>query len=83
MRHTKSDFKCRGENQTEQEFKWWKENFGEDFYVEINRHGLDEEDHINTVLMKLAEKYGVKLIASNNVYYVNKEDSSSRVHTLC
>ena len=72
-----------GEEQAEQEFKWWKENFGEDFYVEINRHGLDEEDHVNTVLIKLAEKYDVKIIASNNVYYVNKEDSSSHDILLC
>ena len=72
-----------GEEQAEQEFKWWKENFGEDFYVEINRHGLDEEDHVNTVLIRLAEKYDVKLIASNNVYYVNKEDSSSHDILLC
>ena len=72
-----------GEEQAEQEFKWWKENFGEDFYVEINRHGLDEEDHVNTVLIKLAKKYDVKLIASNNVYYVNKEDASSHDILLC
>ena len=72
-----------GEEQAEQEFKWWKENFGEDFYVEINRHGLEEEDHVNSILIKLAEKYDVKLIASNNVYYVNKEDSSSHDILLC
>ena len=72
-----------GEEQAEQEFKWWKENFGEDFYVEINRHGLEEEDHVNTVLIKLAKKYDVKLIASNNVYYVNKEDASSHDILLC
>ena len=72
-----------GEEQAEQEFKWWKENFGEDFYVEINRHGLDEEDHVNTVLIKLAKKYDVKLIASNNVYYVDKEDASSHDILLC
>ena len=72
-----------GEEQAEEEFKWWCENFGEDFYVELNRHGLDEETHVNNVLIKFAEKYSVKLIASNNVYYVNKEDASSHDILLC
>ena len=36
-----------GEDQAEEEFKWWFEHFGDDFYVEINRHGLDEEVHVN------------------------------------
>ena len=72
-----------GEDQAEEEFKWWFEHFGDDFYVEINRHGLDEESHVNNVLIKFAEKYSVKLIASNNVYYVNKEDASSHDILLC
>ena len=72
-----------GEEQAEEEFKWWLDNFGDDFYVEINRHGLEEEDHVNNVLIKLAKKYNVKLIASNNVYYVNKEDASSHDILLC
>ena len=72
-----------GEEQAEEEFKWWLENFGDDFYVEINRHGLEEEDHVNNVLIKFARKYNVKLIASNNVYYVNKEDASSHDILLC
>ena len=41
-----------GEAQAEEEFKWWFEHFGDDFYVEINRHGLDEENHVNNVLIK-------------------------------
>ena len=41
-----------GEEQAEEEFKWWLDNFGDDFYVEINRHGLEEEDHVNNVLIK-------------------------------
>ena len=72
-----------GESQAEDEFKWWYEHFGDDFYVEINRHGLEEEDHVNNILIALAKKYDVKLIASNNVYYINKEDSSSHDILLC
>ena len=72
-----------GEEQAEEEFKWWHETFKDDFYVEINRHGLDQEDHVNIVLIKFAKKYNVRLIASNNVYYLNKEDSNSHDILLC
>ena len=72
-----------GESQAEDEFKWWYEHFGDDFYVEINRHGLEEEGHVNNILIALAKKYDVKLIASNNVYYINKEDSYSHDILLC
>ncbi|MGY8932463.1 MAG: PHP domain-containing protein, partial [Flavobacteriales bacterium] len=72
-----------GESQAEDEFKWWVDNFGDNFYVEINRHGLEEEDHVNKILITLAKKYDVNILASNNVYYINKEDSYSHDILLC
>ena len=72
-----------GELQAEEEFKWWHELFKEDFYVEINRHGLEEEKHVNDILLKFARKYNVKIIASNNVYYLDKEDANSHDILLC
>ena len=72
-----------GERQAEEEFKWWLETFGEDFYVEINRHKLDEENHVNKVLISFAQKYNVKIIASNNVYYLDKEDANAHDILLC
>jgi len=72
-----------GEQQAEEEFKWWLEIFGEDFYVELNRHDLEEEEHVNSVLIKLARKYDVKIISSNNVYYLNKDDANSHDILLC
>ena len=42
-----------------------------------------KEDHVNSVLINFAKKYNVKLIASNNVYYVNKDDASSHDILLC
>jgi DNA polymerase-3 subunit alpha len=72
-----------GEAQAEEEFKWWLDTFGDDFYVEINRHNLDEEIYVNKVLISFAEKYNVKIIASNNVYYLNKEDSNAHDILLC
>ncbi len=72
-----------GEPQAEEEFKWWLEAFGDDFYVEINRHQLEEEDYVNKVLIDFAFKYNVKVIASNNVYYLEKEDAKTHDILLC
>ena len=72
-----------GEAQAEEEFKWWHTTFGNDFYVEINRHDLDEERHVNKVLIAFARKYDVKILASNNVYYLDKEDANAHDILLC
>ena len=72
-----------GESQAEESFKWWHQTFGDDFYVELIRHGLDEESHVNEVLLSFARKYGVKYFASNNVYYIDKEDAISHDVLLC
>lgn len=72
-----------GEKQAEEVFVWWKEVFGSDFYVELIRHGLPEEEHVNQTLMKFAEKYDVKIIAQNNTFYINQEDSESHDILLC
>ncbi|MFT4770416.1 MAG: DNA polymerase-3 subunit alpha [Cryomorphaceae bacterium] len=72
-----------GESQAEEAFVWWKENFGEDFYIELNRHGIPEEDIVNETLIKFGEKYGVKVIAANNTYYTDKSDSRTHDILLC
>lgn len=51
-----------GEREAEEAFCWWHEQFGEDFYVEIMRHGLEEEEKVNEIMLGLAKKYGVKCI---------------------
>ena len=56
---------------------WWKEQFGDDFYVELNRLGLEFEDRLNTSLIELAGKNDVKLVAANNSFYLNKSDASA------
>jgi DNA polymerase-3 subunit alpha len=72
-----------GESQAEEAFVWWKEQFGEDFYIELNRHGIPEEDIVNETLIKFGEKYGVKVIASNNTYYTDKSDATTHDILLC
>ena len=53
------------------------------FYLELNRHGLDEEDHVNKVLLEFSKKYNIKTIACNDVFYLKKEDSTAHDILLC
>jgi DNA polymerase III subunit alpha len=72
-----------GDTQAEEAFIWWKEQFGEDFYVELNRHGIPEEEKVNEVLLHFAEKYSVKYFAANNTYYNHKVDAKAHDILLC
>tara|TARA_R100001369_G_scaffold92902_1_gene141271 strand:- start:108115 stop:112503 length:4389 start_codon:yes stop_codon:yes gene_type:complete len=72
-----------GENQAEEALLWWKETFGEDLYIELMRHDLEEENRANDVLLKLAKKHHVKTVATNNTYYCAKEDANAHDILLC
>ena len=73
----------RGEEAAEKLFVEWLEIFGEDYYIEIQRHGIAEQDQCNEVLLKWAKKYNVKTIATNDVHYVNRKDSEAQDILLC
>lgn len=72
-----------GETQAEEAFLWWKEHFGKDFYVELNRHGVAEEEKVNEVLLKFAKKHQVKYFAANNTYYSTKGEAKAHDILLC
>tara|TARA_R110002012_G_scaffold263456_1_gene446229 strand:+ start:63792 stop:68225 length:4434 start_codon:yes stop_codon:yes gene_type:complete len=72
-----------GENQAEEALLWWKETFGDDLYIEIMRHGQEDEDRVNQVLLQFAEKHQVKLIATNNTYYAEKQNAHAHDILLC
>jgi len=72
-----------GEEDGENEFKWWLNIFQDDYYVELQRHGLPEQDKVNEVLIKLARKYDVKIIASNDSHYVDQSDFNAHDILLC
>ncbi len=73
----------KGEAEAEEEFKWWLNVFGEDYYVEMQRHDIPEQKIVNEVLIKFAKKYNVKIIASNDSHYVDEEDSNAHDILLC
>jgi DNA polymerase-3 subunit alpha len=72
-----------GEARAEQALGWYVEQFGEDFYLELNRHGMEEEDHANQVMVNFARKHKVKLVAANNSYYLNKNEADAHDALLC
>lgn len=72
-----------GEAAAEIEFKWWLDLFGEDFYVEMQRHDIPEQNTVNLLLAKFAKKYNVKVICSNDSHYVDQQDSNAHDILLC
>jgi DNA polymerase-3 subunit alpha len=74
---------CEGEDAAEDEFKWWLDMFGEDYYIEVQRHGMKEQDKVNEVLLKFAIKHNVKVIASNDSHYTDQEDYNAHDILLC
>ncbi|MBT8303700.1 MAG: DNA polymerase III subunit alpha, partial [Bacteroidia bacterium] len=72
-----------GEKQAEEALIWWKDQFGEDLYIELMRHDQEDEDRVNPVLIELARKHDVKLVATNNTYYCDKESANAHDILLC
>jgi DNA polymerase-3 subunit alpha len=72
-----------GERQAEDAFVWWHKLFGDDFYIELNRHDTREEDRVNETLLKFAKKYNVKYFAANECFYLEKEESNAHDVLLC
>ncbi len=73
----------KGENEAEKVFKWWHNLFGDDFYIEILRHGLKEEDHVNQILLKFSKTFNVKFIPQNNNFYLSQKDYYAHDILLC
>ena len=73
----------KSEEEAEELFKWWLDLFGEDYYVELQRHDLPEQQQVNAKLLKFAQKHGVKIIATNDSHYVDQEDANAHDILLC
>ncbi|MEH6406483.1 MAG: DNA polymerase III subunit alpha, partial [Leeuwenhoekiella sp.] len=72
-----------GEKQAEEALLWWKEKFADDLYIEIMRHGQEDENRVNQVLTDFSQKHEVKLVATNNTYYIDKADAEGHDILLC
>ncbi len=73
----------KDEATAKKEFEWWLDIFGEDYYIEIQRHQMPEQDRVNEVLLRWAEEYKVKVICTNDSHYVDQKDSNAHDILLC
>jgi len=72
-----------GEEAGLKEFKWWLDLFGENYFVELQRHGIPEQETVNVFLTKWAKEYNVPIIASNDSHYLDVEDANTHDILLC
>ena len=63
--------------------KHYKELFGDDYYIELQDHGLDEQKKTNPTLIKLAKDLDIKMVITNDSHYLRKEDSDMHDTLLC
>jgi DNA polymerase-3 subunit alpha len=73
----------KGEEKGEEVLKEYLDIFGDNLYLELQRHGLAEQDKVNPVLMRLADKYGIKYIATNDVHFTNAADYEAHKILIC
>jgi DNA polymerase-3 subunit alpha len=72
-----------GKKEAEDSLMWWKENFAEDFYIELNRHNQEDEDTVNKILLEFSKKYDIKLVATNNTFYLDNDSANAHDILLC
>ncbi len=79
--------------EAEEAVLWFKEIFGDDYYIELMRHKTDKpnanyqtyelQEKINPVLIELARKHNIKIIATNDAHFVEEEHGEAHDHLIC
>jgi DNA polymerase-3 subunit alpha len=80
-------------NGAEESIQWFKNLFGEDYYLEVQRHKTDKpggdtevyerQKEVNKIIFDLAKKYNVKVIATNDVHFVEEEHGEAHDRLIC
>ena len=73
----------RGEEEARVVFEDYFDIFGDDYYIEIQDHNIPEQKQCNAVLLRWAAEYNVKIIATNDVHYVEEDDAAAQDVMLC
>ncbi|MBR1616525.1 PHP domain-containing protein, partial [bacterium] len=63
--------------------KYYKDLFGEDYYIELQDHGLKEQKETNPILMEIAKELNVKTVITNDSHYLRAQDASWHDTLLC
>ena len=61
----------------------YKDLFGDDYYIELQDHNLDEQKRTNPDLIKIAKELGIKMIITNDSHYLRREDADAQDSLLC
>lgn len=61
----------------------YKEVFGDDYYLELQNHGLEDQELVNKHLIEIGRKHNIKLLATNDVHYIEKEDYEAHHILVC
>ena len=79
--------------EAERSIEWFKGVFGEDFYLELQRHKTnnplgnqetyEKQQQVNAILLELGRKHGVKVIATNDIHFLNEEDAEAHDRLIC
>ena len=71
------------ENQAKEVAMWYKNLFGDDYYIEVQNNGLKEQVLANQKLIKLARQLDIEIVATNDAHYLKKEDAFNHEVLLC
>ncbi|PMB13521.1 trans-splicing intein-formed DNA polymerase III subunit alpha N-terminal partner DnaE-N, partial [Fischerella thermalis CCMEE 5319] len=63
--------------------QWYKDVFGEDYYLEIQDHGSQEDRIVNVEIVKIARELGIKIVATNDSHYISCYDVEAHDALLC
>ncbi len=63
--------------------QWFKDLFGDDFYLEIQQNGIAEQEIVNAKLREYSRQFNIKLVATNDVHYLMKEDAEMQDVLMC
>ena len=79
--------------EADRQVKWFKDTFGDDYYIELQRHKTDipganrdtyvEQERVNPVLIELARKHNIKIVATNDSHFINAEDAEAHDRLIC
>lgn len=80
-------------DEADEQVAWWKSVFGDDYYIELQRHPakvanaardvFEIQQKVNAELIKLARKHDIKLICTNDVHFVDEADAESHDRLIC
>ncbi len=79
-----NQFLLNGQQEKAEEIAMWHKNvFGDDYYIEIQNNGIEEQVLANQKLVQLARKLDIPLVATNDAHYLKKEDAYNHEVLLC